>query len=143
MAHRRQARGTDEYDFPVELVWKALTGSSTANLMDPLDEDVYENSVPAPGTVFTRSLEVVTNELFAFQIKTAMYTATWQIRLKSTGPCKTRVVVDETVDFPSFRVFALCRFGVGLGHEVRYFMKDLESKLKNYEKKLKLKKQNQ
>lgn len=138
MAYRRQARGTDEYDFPVELVWRALTGSSTANLIDPLDEDTYNSSVPAPGTVFTRALEVVTNELFSFQIKTAMYTAAWRIRLNAAGPCKTKVAVEETVDFPSFRAFASCRFGAGLGHEMRYFMKDLESKLKNYEKKLKL-----
>lgn len=139
MAHRKTVRGTDEYDFPVELVWKALTGSSTANLIDPLDEETYNSSVPGPGMVFTRSLEVVTNERFSFQIKTAAYTSTWSIRLKSTGPCKTRVTVDETVDFPDFRAFALCRFGAGLGHEMRYFMKDIESKLKNYEKKLKLK----
>ncbi len=139
MSHRRQATGTDEYDFPVELVWKALTNSSTANLVDPLDEETYNSAVPAPGTVFTRSLEVVTNKLFSFQIKTAMYTATWRISLKPTGKCRTKVIVEETVDFPSFRAFAGCRFGTGLGHELRYFMKDLESKLRNYEKKLKLK----
>lgn len=139
MAHRKKARGVDEYDFPVELVWKALTSNSTGNLVDPLDEEAYNNTVPAPGTVFTRSLEVVTNELFAFQIKTVMYTATWRIRLKPTGACKTAVTVDETVDFADFKAFAACRFGFGLGHEMRYFMKDLESKLKNYEKKLKLK----
>lgn len=139
MAHQRQARGMDEYDFPVELVWKALTNSSTANLVDPLDEETYNSSVPAPGMVFTRSLEVVVNKRFVFQIKTAMYTATWSISLKPAGACKTRVTVEETVDFPSFRAFAACRFGAGLSHEMRYFMKDLESKLKNYEKKLKLK----
>lgn len=139
MAHQKTARGMDEYDFPVELVWKALTNSSTANMVDPLDEETYNSSVPSPGTVFTRSLEVVVNELFAFQIKTMMYTATWRIRLKPTGPCRTKVVVEETVDFPDFRAFAACRFGAGMGHEMRYFMKDLEGKLKNYEKKLKLK----
>ena len=39
MAHQRTVRGTDEYDFPVELVWKALTGSNNSNLVDPLDEE--------------------------------------------------------------------------------------------------------
>ncbi len=139
MAHQKTVRGTDEYDFPVELVWKALTGSNNSNLVDPLDEETYNNSVPKPGTVFTRSLEVVTNERFSFQIKTVMYTATWKIALKSTGACKTRVTVDEIVDFADFRAFAACRFGAGLRHEMNYFMKDVESKLKNYEKKLKLK----
>ena len=49
------------------------------------------------------------------------------------------MTVDEIVDFADFRAFAACRFGAGLSHEMRYFMKDVESKLKNYEKKLKLK----
>lgn len=138
MAHRRSARGIEEFDFPVELVWRALTGSGTGNLIDPLDEETYNNTVPRPGMVFTRQLEVVTNELFSFQIKTANCTAAWRIQLKPTGSCRTKITVDETVDFPDFRAFAACRFGLGLGHEMRIFMKDIESKLKNYEKKLKL-----
>lgn len=137
MAHQRQKHGTDEYECPVELVWKVLTDSGEANLIDPLDEDTYNSSVPAPGTVFTRSLEIVTNERFAFQLKTASYTATWRIELKSIGPCRTGIDVEGTVDFPSFRAFASCRFGLGLGQEMRSFMKDLENKLRNYEKKLK------
>jgi hypothetical protein len=138
MAYERKASGTMEYDFPVELVWRALTGNSTGNLVDPLDEETYENTQPSPGTVFTRSLEVVTNERFVFQIKTTMYSATWRITLKSTGKCSTRINVEEAVKFNDMKAYALSRFGLGLSHEVRYFMKDISSKLTNYEKKLKL-----
>ncbi len=137
MAYRRRARGTDEFDFPVELVWKALTGSGTESIIDPLDEETYNNSTPPPGRAYTRSLAVVANELFSFRIKTATYTATWEIRLKPTGPCRTRVIVDDTVDFPNFRAFAACRFGTGLGREMRYFMRDMEGRMKDYEKELK------
>lgn len=138
MAYTKQGRGTDEYKFPVELVWKALTSNSTGNLVDPLDEKTYNESDPAPGTVYTRSLQVVTNKLFSFQIKTSFYTATWRIELKPSGACKTKVTVEETVEFHTLKAFVLCRLGAGIGHEVRYFMRDLESKLDNYEKKLKL-----
>lgn len=139
MAHRRNTHAEAEYDLPVELAWKTLAGSGAGNIIDPLDEETYNNSVPKPGVVFTRLLEVVTNELFSFQLKTDVGTETWSVRFKPTGACKTRIIVDETVDFPDFRAFAACGFGTGLRREMRGFMKDIDKKLNDYEKDLKRK----
>ena len=138
MAYTRRAAGADRYDFPVELVWRALTGDSTGHLIDPLDEETFENTDPKPGTVYTRRLEVETNKRFSFQIKSTMYTATWTVELSPDAPCRTGVTVREVAEFPNLAAFAACRFGFGLRHELRLFMREMERKLENYEKKLKL-----
>lgn len=138
MAYKKEAGGWEEFDYPVELVWRALTNSSTATLIDPMDEAAYEKG-PAPGAVFTRALEREVNEKLGFEIKTSMYTARWLVELDPKEACKTRVSVKETVDFTDFKSFLRCRFGIGLGREVSVFLSEIESRLKNYERKLKRK----
>ena len=138
MALTRKAIAGDRYDFPVELVWRALTGDSTGHLIDPLDAESFENTDPKPGTVYTRRLAVETNRLFSFQVKSTMYTATWRVELTASAPCVTEIRVTEEVTFPNMAAFAACRFGLGLRHELGIFMRELERKLSNYEKKLKL-----
>lgn len=138
MAFRRQAGGWQEYDYPVELVWRALTGNATGNLVDPLNEREYEGE-PKPGTIYTRSLERVVNQRLAFEIKTHLYTTRWDVTLKSIDRCKTRVNVTLSADFTNSKSFLLCRMGFGLGGEIRYFLNDLDYKLRNVERKLKMK----
>ena len=138
MAHRRQAQGWQEYDYPVELVWRALTGNATGNLVDPLNEKEYEGE-PKPGTIYTRSLERVVNQRLVFEIKTHLYTTRWAVTLKSVDRCKTKVNVSITADFANTKAFLACRMGFGLGGEIRYFLNDLDYKLRNVERKLKMK----
>ena len=138
MAYKHQAGGYDIYDYPVELVWRALTDSSTSNLIDPLDEAEYEKE-PRPGAIYTRALERVVNERFSFEIKTNLYVTRWYVELTPQGPCETKVSVREEVEFSNFKSFMLCRMGIGLGGEVRHFLRDLDSKMRNFERKLKLK----
>ncbi len=138
MAYKRQGSSYEVYDYPVELVWRALTSGSTGNLIDSLDEKEYEAG-PRPGAVYTRALDRAVNEHFSFEIKTNMYVTQWNVVLDPIGPCKTKVTVTESVDFVNFKAFMLCRMGAGLGAEVRSFMRELERKLRNYENKLKSK----
>ena len=138
MAYERQATGRQVYDYPVELVWAALmNNSSTKNLVDPLDEKAYEGD-PRPGTMYTRSLEVVTNKRFSFEVKTSVFTTVWNVEMESLGPCETELKVTETAKFSDFKNFLRCRMGMGLPGEVRYFLRDAENKLRNYEKKMKM-----
>lgn len=117
--------------YPVELVWTSIAGRSDTTIT-PMDEDTYLNTEPARGTVFTRSIEVKTNEVFAFQIKAQMFIADWRIELNSIAPCKTDVKLTCSIEYRSFKAAALNRFGAGLTSEMHFFLRDLKKKLEKY-----------
>jgi hypothetical protein len=122
---------TDTFDYPVELVWTSIAGRNDGSIT-PMDEETYLNTEPEQGTVFTRSIEVKTNETFAFQIKTRMFIADWRIELKSLAPCKTGVKLTCTIEYRSFKSALLNRFGAGMTMEMHYFMRDLKKKLEKF-----------
>ena len=137
MAQNKQAGTWQEYDFPVELVWRALTGGATSHLVDPLEESEYD-AEPKPGTVYTRSLGCEVNQRLAFEIKTHLYTASWEILLQPTGRCKTKVSIRITAKYNSFKALLLGRFGLALSSEIHRFLKELDSRLRNVERQLKM-----
>ena len=124
----------DTFNYPIELVWTSIAGRNDGSIT-PMDEDTYLNTEPAQGTVFTRSIEVKTNEVFAFQIKTRMFIADWRIELSPLAPCKTGVKLSCTINYRSFKSALLNRFGAGMTMEMRYFMKDLKKKLEKFDAK--------
>ena len=133
----RKASGWQMFDYPVELVWRALTDHATGNLVDPMSESEY-NKTPQPGTVYTRALGSVINQQLAFEIKTSLYTMGWDVKLHQVDRCQTKVTVTLNADFTSSKAWFFCRMGLGLGGEIRHFFKDLEYKLRNVERKLKI-----
>lgn len=134
MGFKRKAMGSEVYDYPVELVWKSIAGKSDVTI-DPLDEDTYNSREPDRNTVFTRAIEVRQNEFFSFQIKSQMFFANWEISLEPISACRTRVTVKDTVEFRKTAAVLLTGFGSSIRHEIRYFLKDLGGKLKQYDKK--------
>ncbi len=123
------AKRTAYYRYPVELVWRGIGVGSENTTVDPLSEEEYEKHEPDRGTVFTRSIEVKQNEVFAFQMKTWLFYATWRIELEAVGPCETKVRFTNTMEYRSFRGFIYSGFGTLARSEVKLFSRQLGEKI--------------
>lgn len=131
---KRRGTAINEYEYPVELVWRSIVGGKAEGFQS-MDAEEYENAKPKAGTIYTRALDVKQNERAKMQFKTGFYTADWDIQLTSLGPCTTRVRIDATVVFRSIWTAALMRFGAGIRVELRSYMDDLTKKLEAYDEK--------
>ena len=132
---KRKGACTAYYRYPVELVWKALGFGSENTTVDPMSEEEYSSREPGPGMVFTRSLEVTQNEVFAFQMKTQAFLADWRIEMKSIGACETKVVFRCEMEFRGPRALLLS-IVTNMRREVRAFARDLGKKLEEQNKKI-------
>lgn len=130
MAMKASAKRTSYYYYPVELVWKAL-GTGGSREVDPLDEDSFENTEPAPNTVFTKSLEVKTNEVFSFRMKARGFIADLRVEMKQTGPCETKVVFSEQVEYRTVSSYLLSRFGLSIRNELKDFSRVIHQRLED------------
>ncbi len=126
------AKRTVFYDYPVELVWKAIGVGSEDSTVDPLNEEQYENNEPDRGTVFTRALEVKQNEVFAFQMKTWLFYSNWRIELEPYGSYQTKARFTNTIEYRSWRGIIYTGFGYLARNEVKAFSKQLGDKVKDY-----------
>jgi len=133
---KRKGACTAYYRYPVELVWKALGFGSENTTVDPMSEEEYNSREPGPGLVFTRALEVTTNEVFAFQMKTQAFLADWRIEMFAIGPCETKVTFRCEMEFRGPRATFLA-IVTSVRREVRAFARDLGKKLEDQNKKLK------
>ena len=124
------AKRTAYYQYPVELVWRAIGFGSEGTTVDPLDEEQYEKYEPEQGTVFTRSLEVKQNEVFAFQMKTWLFYSTWRIELTPVDECETKVKFTNTLEYRSFRGLVYSGFGTLARNEVKAFARQLGKKVR-------------
>ena len=122
------ASRTVYYLYPPELVWKAL-GFGNQREVDPLTEDEFENREPAPNTVFTKALEVRQNEVFAFRMKARGFYATMRVELTPTGPCETKMVVTEDVDYRLTSSWIASRFGLSIRDELKSFTRSIHARL--------------
>ena len=130
MAMKASAKRTVYYHYPVELVWKAL-GTGGSREVDPLDEDSFENSEPAPNTVFTKSLEVTQNEVFAFRMKARGFIADLRVEMKQTGPCETKVVFSEQVEYRLVSSYIFSKFGLSIRDELKDFARVINQRLED------------
>lgn len=130
---KRRAACSAYYRYPVELVWKAIGFGSDAHTVDPMNEDDYNRKEPGPGVVFTRALEVKTNEVFAFQMKTQTFFADWRIELSPLGPCDTKARISAEMQFRTGKAAALGML-MSMRREVRTFAKDLGKKMEEQNK---------
>ncbi len=124
------AKRTAFYQYPVELVWRAIGFGSDGTTVDPLSEEQYEKYEPEQGTVFTRSVEVKQNEVFSFQMKTWLFYSTWRIELTPVGECETKVRFTNTVEYRSLQGFIYSGFGSLARTEVKQFARQLGEKVK-------------
>ena len=128
MAMTGHAKRTVYYSYPVELVWKAI-GFGNDREVDPLTEDEFENKEPAPNTVFTKSLEVKQNEVFAFRMKARGFYATMRIEMEPTAPCETKMTVTEDVEYRLPGSFIASRFGLSIRDELKSFTRSIHARL--------------
>ena len=124
------AKRTVFYQYPVELVWRAIGFGSENSTVDPLNEEEYEKYEPDQGTVFTRALEVKQNEVFSFQMKTWLFYSTWRIEMSPVDECETKVKFVNTVEYRSLRGFIYSGFGSLAKTEVKQFSRQLGEKIR-------------
>lgn len=124
------AKRTVYYQYPVELVWRAIGFGSENSTVDPLSEEQYENYEPEQGTVFTRAVEVKQNEVFSFQMKTWLFYSTWRIEMSPVDECETKVSFTNTVEYRSLRGFIYSGFGNLARNEVKQFSRQLGEKIR-------------
>ena len=125
---KAHAKRTVYYRYPAELVWKAL-GAGNNREVDPLSEEEFDNREPAPNMVFTKALDIRTNELFAIRMKAHGFISDLRIELKPVGPCETKVVFSEDVEYREFSTFFLSRFGLSVRQELRSFANEIHKRL--------------
>ena len=130
MAMKASAKRTVYYLYPVELVWKAI-GAGKNRAVDPLDEDTFENTEPAPNTVYTRSLEFKINEVFAFRMKARGFIADLRIELTPTGPCETKVVFSEKAEYRLVSSYIFSKFGLNIRDELKSFAREINKRLED------------
>jgi hypothetical protein len=130
---RASAKRTVYYRYPVELVWKAIGGSKRQ--VDPLEEDEFEHTEPAPNTVFTKTLEFRRNECFAIRMKARGFFADLRLDLTPTGPCETKVVFSETVEYRLVSAYVFSRFGLRVRDELKSFARQIHQRLSDMEMK--------
>lgn len=134
MNMKRTATRAAIFAYPVELVWKAIIGEEQRK-SDPITEDEFENCEPAPNTMLFKSLEVVTNEVFSFRIKTRVFLSDIRIELLSLGPCKTQMKMTQSVQYRKMGAFIGSGFGANLPGEITAFIREVEKRLdKNMKK---------
>ena len=128
MAMKASAKRTVYYRYPAELVWKAL-GFGSNREVDPLTEEEFESREPAPNTIFTKALEVKQNEVFAFRMKARGFYATMRMELSPVGPCETKMVVSEDVEYRLVSSYLAARFGLSIRQELAGFTTEIRKRL--------------
>ena len=128
MAMKASAKRTAYYHYPVELVWKAL-GTNDGREVDPLDEDTFENTEPAPNIAYTKALEVIPTELFAFRMKTRGFISDLRVEMKQVGPCETKVVFSEQVEYRVFSAYLFSKFGLNIRNDLRSYSQEVHKRL--------------
>ena len=127
---KASAKRSCRYLYPVELVWKAI-GAGSSRGVDPLTEEQFENTEPAPNTVYTRSLEFRTNEVFAFRMKARGFIADMRIELTPTAPCETKVVFSEQVEYRLVSAYIFSKFGLSVRSELKNFSREIGKRLED------------
>ena len=126
---KRSAKRRISFDYPVELVWKALMGGETRQV-DTMPSEDFEKSEPMPNTMLFMATEVVENEVFAVKMKTRRFLSDMRVELAVQGPCKTRMTVWQSVEYRTFGAYAASGFGMSLPREIAAFMSQIDLRLK-------------
>ena len=135
MAMTGKATRTVYYRYPVELVWKAIGAGDSDRTVDPLTQEQFDNTEPAPNTIYTKVLENTQNEVFAFRMKARGFIADVRVELTSMGPCETKAVFSEVMNFRLVSSYIAGRFGWNVRQEMKSFAMEINKRLENQNKK--------
>ena len=125
---RASAKRTAYYLYPVELVWKAI-GSKDGRRLDPLEDADFDNTEPDPNTVFTKMTEFKVNEVFAIRMKARGFISDMRLELTPTGPCETKVVFTEKVQYRLVSSYIFSRFGLSARDDLKSFAHMINARL--------------
>ncbi|MBE6914140.1 MAG: hypothetical protein E7472_04275 [Ruminococcaceae bacterium] len=115
---------TETLPYPVELIWRVFSAAGQADAVQ-LSEEEFDSMTPGANTVFTRTVALETNRLYAFRVKNMGFFADWRVELESLGPCETQVTYSETVEYRSGMLYVLSGFGAMIKRELRAFSQAL------------------
>jgi len=127
---KASAKRTEYFRYPVELVWKSI-GAGSKRDVDALTEEQFAETEPAANEVYTKSLEIKTNEVFAFRMKTRGFLADFRIELTPVGPCKTKVTLREDMEYRTSSAFLAGGFGLSVRKELKGFALMMQKRLKD------------
>ena len=132
MAMKASAKRTSYFLYPVELVWKSI-GAGDGREVTNLTEEEF-NKDPAPNMIYTKSLVVTPNEEFTFQMKSGTFNAIVSIKMQSMGPCETKVVFSEQIEYLTAASYILNKFGLNVREELKSFSLEIHKRLDNMKK---------
>lgn len=116
---------TEVFPYPVELIWRVLAAAGREEGTQALSEEEFEQMEPGVNTVFTRTVALEPNQLYAFRVKNMGYFADWRIALERTGECETKMTFSETVEYRSNFLYLLSGCGAMIRRELRAFSQAL------------------
>lgn len=128
MELKRRSAGSAVYDYPVELVWRSISNDKNAKI-EPIDDETF-NAAPPENVIYTRAVELKTNELFRLQMKSRRFEADWQFTLVPLAACRTRLEASVSVTYNSMKDYLLAGAGGGVHGEIRIFLRSVGDKLK-------------
>ena len=123
------ASRAERFQWPPELIWRALGAAEAQENSLSLTEEEFERSEPGAATVFSRVTAAEPNKLYAFRVKTLGYIADWRIDLEPAAENETKVTISETVEYRSALLYVLSGFGLMARREVAAFSAGLLKKV--------------
>ena len=126
------AKRTSYFSYPVEIVWRSIAADDKSETrVDPLSEEDFENTEPAPNTIYTRAVEIRQNELFAFRMKAAGFFADLRIELKPLSDCETKVIFTESMTYRTTTAWVFSRFGLSLRSELKALSRTMLTRIED------------
>ena len=128
---KQSAKRTTYYNYPVELVWRAICGGETMPAADPITEDEFDNTEPEENTMFTRVTAVEQNKLLALRMKARSFYSDLRIELTPTGSCTTRMDLEQSVEYRQKSRGLLPAFRFNLTRETKDFTRAILKRLED------------
>ena len=124
------SKRTTYYNYPVELVWRAICGGSAAPQLDPITEEEFDSTEPEEGTMFTRVTQMEVNKVFALRMKTREYTSDLRIELSPAGTISTKMDLEQSVEYRTKARGLIPALRFNLSRETKEFSKEILRRLK-------------
>ena len=123
------ASRAERFQWPPELIWRALGAAGAQENSQSLSEEEFERMEPGAATVFSRVTAAEPNRLYAFRVKTLGYIADWRIDLEPISDAETRVTFTESVEYRRAMFYVLSGFGLMIRRELAAFGAGLRRKI--------------
>lgn len=126
---KQSAKRTTYYNYPVELVWRAICGGETMPQTDPITEDDFDNTEPEDNTMFTRVTELEQNKTIGLRMKAKAFYSDLHIDLTATGSCTTRMDLEQSVEYRTKSKGLVPAFRFNLSKETKDFTREILKRL--------------